>query len=785
MTLKDRALQYAGIFLISLAVLLFQISLTRIFSLILFSNYAFMIISTAMFGMGLSGVILAVFPGIMKKFNSFDLFFVFSALFSATVLGSFLVINNVPLKMAELKSIKNLMALAIYYFSLMTPFAFAGMVIALLFTKFTKDISKLYFFDLIGAGLGCLLTVPFFIKFGGTGTLFLVAIMGVVSGTLFSMKERKWTRVAGPLLIIILGLVYNFSWKDMQINVHEQKRSYRNDQINKTIEFSRWSSLSKIDIAPGPKPFFKRLWIDGGTNESALISFDGTLHTEYLGGMDKLLIALPYLLKTTPEVAIIGSSGGREVLLARNHDPKHITAIEMDPTICKIVSEIEEYANYTGNLFNDPKVTLVCDEGRSFIKRSDKKFDIIHQVNNFTPIAMASGAINLSESYLLTKEAFNDYLERLTDNGMLVLNRHNTFKIVILAIEVLKEHGLNPADHLVVITGEDQLNNGFYMKKTPFTEEEITSMLKIAKDMNLAPLYYPGFEQEGNWYVKLLKSNDYSSFLKLKGLNLEPPTDDKPFFEHIGSIGRINVDDPYTPRGLHWVAMQKKLKATLPVEDMILIAILIEASLFSLIFIFGPLIIFKKRGVNPLKEHKTMFFFFSIGISYILLEICLMQKFVLFLGVPVYAIAVVLFSLLSATGCGSLSTGKIKSEAKGLKTAVTALFIYLLAANYLMPPMVNMFLGKSLPVRILISFLVIFPQGFIMGMFFPLGMRILDKTAKELIPWAWGINGYATVIGSVLAIAFARVVGFKMVFILAGVLYILGVMAINKLAVED
>ncbi|OVE72826.1 hypothetical protein BVX93_02050, partial [bacterium B13(2017)] len=606
MLLKNRLPNFIGLSLISIAVLLFQISLTRIFSLILFSNYAFMIISTAMFGLGLSGVLLAVFPGILKKFKIENLLLFCCIAFSGTVLVSFIVINKIPLQMANLKEIKNLFALGIYYIALIIPFSFSGIVIAGLFTTYYEEIPKLYFWDLLGAGFGCLLTVPLFVKFGGLGTLYIVSCLGLLAGIIFSFKTSTISKIISPLLIITWIIIFPF-WKKLKINVHEQKRSYRYDLKHNRIEYSKWSSLSKIDIAPGTKQFFKRLWIDGGTNESALISFDGKYKTDYLGGMDRLLIAIPYIFKQTPDVAIIGSSGGREVLLALNHDPNHITAIEMDPTICEVVSKT--YADFIGNIFNDPRVSLVCDEGRSFLKRSKKQYDIIHQVNNFTPIAMASGAINLSESYLLTYEAFEEYLNRLKDDGILVLNRHNTFKIFLLAHKVLTEKGLDPKNHLIVIEGEDVINNGFYMKKTPFTPFEIQEILNLAKNINLKPLYYPGLNDKTNWYIRFINSNKKNSFYKMKGLNLVPPTDDKPFFEHIGAFGRIDRNDPQMPKGLFWIDDQKKIKRHFAIEDMILLMVFIEATFFSILFIFGPLFIFSKRGIKSITELKVMGYF--------------------------------------------------------------------------------------------------------------------------------------------------------------------------------
>lgn len=777
MTNSNRLENYIGIFLISLGVLLYEISLTRIFSLILFSNFSFMIISTALFGFGLSGVMLSVFPQFLKTVKAQRILFVSSVLFSLSVLGSFLVINYVPLQMSDFTNIKNIFGLAVWYLSLIVPFSFAGLIIAAILSLYTQEISKLYFFDLVGAGIGCVLTVPFFIRFGALGTLYIVALTGILAGMVFTWRTSKLTRYASPF--VILGFLAIFPlWMKIEIQVHDNKRSYRSDQKSKAIEFSKWSSLSKIDIAPGPLPFFKRLWIDGGTNESALISFDGNYHTEYVNGMNVMVIAIPYLMKKNPDVAIIGSSGGREVLLALNNDPNHVTAIEMDPAICEIVSKT--YSEYIGNIFKDPRVTLVCDEGRSFIKRSKEKFDIIQQINNFTPIAMASGAINLSESYLLTFEAFNDYLEHLKDDGMLVINRHNSFKIVIMAREVLEKRGLDPKQHIMVVQGEDGLTNGFFLKKTPFNAEEIATVKRLAAEKGI--LYYPGMEDQQSWYVQALNVASPQKFFNLKGLNLDVPTDNKPFFEHTGAIGKIDTTDKNMPLGLRWVDDHKKIKRIFPIEDVIMMVIFLEATVFSLFFILGPLYIFNRKGIRSVTEFKTLGFFFAVGLAFILIEICLMQNFVLFLGVPVYSLSVVLFALLSASGVGALLTDRIAVVShKHVLAAIAGIGVCVLGMNYLLPVGIGYFLGHPFPIRVLASMVFIFPIGLCMGMPFPLAMRLLNATEQRLVPWAWGINGYATVIGTVSAIVLARGVGFKYVLFIAGLIYLFGYLCIRNL----
>ena len=765
---------FFGLLTLSMATLLFELSLTKLFSVIIFSNYAFMIISTALFGFGLSGVCSSLFSGTMKRFATPGGLIGYCLAFGVTALGAFFVINEVPLQLAEIHKPLQMIYLGIYYLALIVPFFFSGMAIVTVFFLYTQRISTLYFFDLAGAALGCLLIIPAYRFWGGAQVFFIILILSAFAALFFNEFQNKKRTIILSLFLLILAFILP-SFRYIPIRVHDFKRSYKQDQVCGNIEYSRWSALSKIDIAMAPEPGWKRLWIDGGTNESALVEFDGKYGGYRVNQLNSLTIAIPHLFKKNSDVAIIGSSGGREVLVALNNNPLSVDAIEMDPTICEIVSKT--YGEYIGNIFKDPRLHLNCDEGRSFIKRSYKQYDIIQQVNNFTPIAMASGAINVSESYLLTLEAFEDYWQHLKPDGVLALNRHNTFKIALMAQEFLEKKGLSPSRHMIVIEGEDHLNNGFYLKKSPFTDSEIRIFESLAKERNVTVLYSALTEDEKNWYVRLLKKGEKNYFKGLKGLNLDTPTDNCPFFEHIEGLGKIDLADASTPEDIRWIHTVKKLGNTISSADLTFVVLLVEATLFSLLFIFIPLLSQKKQGVPSAHRYAFLGFFFSIGLGFILIEICLIQKFVLFLGVPIYSISAVIFSLLLWSAMGSFLTNLFKEKKRLPATVWTCslvLLIEIVCMVLFLNPILSFCLTHVLWVRFLITFALIAPLGIVMGMFFPIGIKLVDEKARDLIPWMWGINAYATVIGSVLSVLLAIKGGFSFVFILSALIYVLG-----------
>lgn len=771
-----------GLFTIALATMVFELALVKLFSVILFSNYAFMIISTALFGFGFSGVFSTLFPKSKEKFLNSRGLVLFSVLFSLSVVGAFFVITSIPLHLGEINKPVQMAYLAVYYITLMVPFFFSGMAIVTIFSLHTDKISTLYFFDLTGAALGCVMIIPLFKYFGAAAVFVIVMGLGFLSAILFNdFKSKSVTTVLTAALLLIAVVLP--AMKTYPIKVHDFKRSYRDDMASGNIEYSRWSALSKIDIALAPEVGWKRLWIDGGTNESALVEFDGHFGSYRVNLLNKLSIAIPHRMKKNADIAIIGSSGGREVLIALNNNPNSVDAIEMDPTIAEIVTQT--YGEYIGGIFSDPRVNFVCDEGRSYIKRSRKQYDIIQQVNNFTPIAMASGAINVSESYLLTLDAFEDYWRHLKQDGLIVFNRHNSFKIALMAQEFLAGKNLDPATSIVVVEAEDRLNNSLYIKKGPFTPEEISQIEVYAKESGCAVLYAQNIHDETNWYVQLLQKGERKKFLALAGVNLDTPTDNRPFFEHIERVGKIDTSDPHTPRDLLWIDGVKKLGNRISTADLTFAVLLIEASVFSILFIFLPLWYQKKKGTRDAvhKSYSFLGYFFSIGLAFILIEICLIQKFVLFLGVPIYSIAAVIFSLLFWSGLGSFMTQHMRDVNKIPRYIVMitlGLGVIYLASIFFLSDVLNAFLSFGLWKRFSLTGVLIAPAGILMGMLFPLGIRLVDRHAPTLVPWVWGINAYATVIGSIISVMIAINLGFSAVFIIAAGTYILGALFLKS-----
>jgi len=760
---------YLGIGVIAGASLLLEIAMTRIFAVAFFNHYAFLIISTALFGFGFSGVFLAIFPGI-KRFNFNKLLTVLSICFSLSTLITLKIVVDVPLQFGNLeKQAIQMLYLSIYFLALAIPFFFSGMVVALLLSRLAGKVNKLYFSDLLGAGIGCFLVLPLVPAFGAPGSVIFAAMLGIIAAASFGKLVGKSMVAVCVGFFIAIAFLLPLRESHFRVKVHEAKRSFNMQEDAGEIEFTRWGPISRIDVAKFGRD--KILWIDGGSNQSFMKPFNGDLKALQPNWMAGLV----YALVKNPDVLVVGPSAGEEVLYALSHKPNSITGVELDPVICDIMQH--EYRQFVGGIYNVPgKTRLINDEGRSYIRRSPDKYDIIQQINNASPAAIASGAVNISETYLITVEAFHEYLDHLKENGYVFIRRYGALRLATVAAQALREQGVEHPEEQIIIMEDDlhKVAGGqFYLKKGLFTEDDLDLFRKegIFKRVMYGPtalhVQHPKYKE----YRKLIADPEAWKEYDKIGISMGPVTDDKPFFNHFTKFARFNKDtvpEEFAPIFVVYAS-----------SDFSLIAILGEALLLSIVFIILPLYMFQRSGLHVRGKFQFLLYFFSLGMAFILIEIVFIQKFTLFMGNPTYSVTVVLFSLLVAAGCGSFLSGRFTNNPKRSLTFVIPAIVVLCWLELTFGPSVfRAFLGHPMGVRILISIMMLFPIGMVMGMPFPLGITLTNQVAPRLIPWGWGINGYATVIGSVLCVILALSFGFKAVIWIACGIYLVGLVAI-------
>ncbi len=765
---------YPGIFLISAATLLFQISLTRVFSVLFYHHFAFLVISTALFGFGFSGVFLFFFQSKIRNIkNTLSLS---ALLFAVSSLLSYKLILMLPHQFMDIAdNPRQIVRLVLNYALLIVPFFFSGGVIGLILSTYTEKSGKLYCADLVGAAIGCLAVLWLVPSLGASGAIVSSAFLAAAAALVFwphsGMLKAASILIAGFTLFVIPAAETYLPLPMSQIFYEKHGNFFQAPK--RKIEFSAWSPVSRLDVIATGRT--KLIYLDGGSNVSFLVPF----RRKDLKDIEPRLNSrtVPYMIAPRTSACIIGPGGGEDVLNAFSFGVKRIIAVEMDPLMVSIVKG--RYNTFLGNLFHQPSVQLINDEGRSFLRRSEEQFDLIQTVHNCSPMALATGAFNLSESYLFTKEAFQEYWQRLKPGGMLAINRSGILRAAPLASVVLQEDGISDPENYVIVVTRKHGDTGFYLKKGKITESDLQNLQRSQTVTKTYTIYAPTpeFKKNDNMYYQLLTPHLRDSFIRNADIVLAPPTDNWPFFDHYQPLGSLHGTTSIMPHELNPAIKFRNM------GDLALYALLAEAALLSLVFIVLPL--FRLKKIKSVHSRLPILIYFSaIGVGFILIEISLFQKHILFMGQPVYSITSVIFSLLISAGAGSLAFQhwfKEGQERRWLVTILVLLSAFILIEMYITPHLLNAFLGLSMLQRFFISGLSIAPLGFILGMPFPFAVRVVGKRFPEAIPWGWGLNAYMTVVGSVLCVLFAVTMGFRMNFLIALAIYCFGFLAFYRM----
>lgn len=807
MTSRRQLSLYVGIFLTAASALALEIAMTRIFSVSLWYQFGFMIVSTALLGFGASGTWLAV----RRSAATGDLHgrLARSAfLFSLSVLVTFALMTRIPLDPLKpllpetanptAATVELVVYLLLYYALIVLPFFFAGLTLGTAFSARAREIGYLYFADLIGAGAGCLLVVAALYALPGQGVVALAAAGAGLAALAFAagqedaaerpaaglLRGRRRVGLLAGYVILLLALIVPTADRIFDLYIppskplHIAKDKARFPDL--VLEYTGWTPFGRVDVMwqPGMKG---QAWglsgaYQGELPEQRFIAIDAAAMTaindwdgdrEKLAWVNALPSSLVYRLKEQPSVLLIGPGGGIDVLVAWYNRPLHIAAAEINPVIVEIMRG--RYRTYSGGLYTDfPEIDIQVAEGRNFVARSTETYDIIQFSQVDTWAAAAAGAYSLSENYLYTVDAFGDYLDHLNEDGVLAIGRWyfeppgQALRLVTIGATALERIGVaDPAQHFIVIRAGDTAN--MFMKKSPFTAEEVARIRQIAEPLYFQVLYAPDIRNEaGNHFADFFRAADKQAFYASYPLDVSPTTDDRPFFfEYYG----------WTNFGTF-----RSGKLTLTV-------LLIQAAVLSAGLILWPLWRFRasRQGLSTRGARRFLIYFAALGIGFIFIEIGLMQRFILFLGHPVFALSVVLFALLTFSGVGSFLSNRLvpagADPRRGQRLVIPLLAVVVVLYNLLLPPLFRAGLGWSLEARILLAALLLAPLGLLMGMPFPLGIRLVNRTNDALVPWAWGVNGCASVLGSILSVMLGQSIGFSGVMLLAVAIYLAGLLA--------
>jgi hypothetical protein len=786
---KPRLSLLAGVFFISAATLCLEVSLTRYLSISQNYHFAFLVISLAFLGYGASGTFLTLSRRWAESWG--DRFLSLSSLlFSLTVLLSFFLSNSLPFDFFQLPwDKKQLIYILPYYIVLGLPFFFAGATISFVLTRLAAVAHKIYFFDLLGAGAGSYLATVVFLPRGERGVFVIISGLALLGCFLLSFHRRPLFLVflSALLLAEVLVLSASPSWLGFRISPFKAlPQALRYPQAKLCL--TRWNSISRLDVinspavrfAPGlslvggsQPPLQLGLSVDGGDLNA--VTKVSRLDSPDLDFLSFLPSSLPYFLFSRPSVLVLEPRGGLDVLEALVFRASKVTAFESNPLLSHLIQS--ELSSFCGSLYSRPGVKVVSEHLRAAMKKENDSYDLI--VFGLTDVfgAAATGLHGIGENYLYTVESFVRLLDLLTPKGMISLTFYllppprQEAKIIATWIEALERKQLDPTSRLTAIRTWGTLS--LFIKKEPFHEQEITRLKDFCQKRLFDTVYYPGIKKEE---LNIYNQMDRPAYEELFRLLLDPARRKALFKNYLFEIKPATDNRPFFYDFYKWKKATATYEAlgknlTFLFEGKFLLGLLLfQAGLAALAFIMLPLSGLRRDSASPRGTLALVFFYFGLlGAAFIFIEIILIQKFILFLGHPLYSVSTVIFSLLFSSGLGSLSSKKILglNLLKRLRACLFLCAFLTLVYLCLLPAFFEKFVGLSLGLKISLSLGLIFPLGFLMGFPFPTGIRLLERTNSKLIPWAWSANAFSTVINSVLAHLIALGTGYNVVLALA------------------
>src|SRR5215471_11748217 len=820
-------LLFLAVALLSAGVLAYEVLLTRLFSIVQWHHYAYMIISIALLGYGASGAFLALVGDRLRRHFG-GVFAAGAALFAISAVTSFAVAERLPFNaLAVIWEPRQLLFLPILYTLFALPFFGAATSVGLALAAFPDRIGRIYRYDLIGAAAGAIgLMLALFVLFPDTA-LRLVALLGLLAAALgISLCEsgtiRKDRAAACSAAAIAACAALPSSWTALHLSEYKGlaqallvpgAKVLAEDSSPLGLLTVVSSPTIPLRYAPGlslynaTEPPAQLGVFTDGDGLTAITAFDG--RREPLNYLDFTPTALPYHLLEKPEVLILGAGGGTDILLALLHDAPTIDAVEINPQLVRLVAE--RFAAFAGHLYERPGVRVHVAEARSFIASRRDRYDVIQIPLLDSFAAAAAGTHSLSESYVYTIEAFEQYLDHLRPGGYLAITRwlklppRDSLRLFATAVSALERRGIGePGRQLALVRSWNTTT--LLVKNGQLTGQDMAKIRRFADERAFDLAFLPGMaREEANRFNVLDQHYFFDSAVALLGPQREE------FLRHYKfDVAPATDDRPYFFDFFKWQALPELLErrtlggaALLDWGYVVLVATLVQASVLALVLILTPLLwLGRHRPPAALARWRIALYFLAIGFAFLFVEIASIQRFVLFLGHPVYAIPVVLCAFLFFAGLGSGFASRLTARLDALQGSwpsaalirftggegrcrwvvrvrhpalalavagiVAAAVLHLVAA----PSLFRWLMPLPDTLKIAVSLVLIAPLAFFMGLPFPLALVRVAAARSGIVPWAWGINGCASVLSAILAILLAMSLGFSAVLLIALGLYL-------------
>ncbi|HEY8217876.1 MAG TPA: hypothetical protein VIH82_12130 [Acidimicrobiia bacterium] len=790
---------HVEILLVSFAGLLLEIAYTRIVSFKLFYYYTYLVIGLALLGIGTGGVLVTISKRMRATPTQTVLIWSF-LVGGASVLAGYCVVALTSIDTLAIwdygtrGSFTNVARLVLICLALFASFIAIGIVVSTLLGRQSQEVGRLYFFDLLGAGIACAIVVSLIGWIGPPATILLAGLVLTACAARLALRARSRVTLpaAGLAAVLFVGIVAPSVLPDQR----EDATKVQLDESN-TV-FSAWSPIFRVDVAKAG-PGVRVLYHDG-LHGSGIYRFNGDVST--LGRFNSDPRRFPFATEGAAprRVLIIGAAGGNEVLASLHFKAGHIDAVELNPVTYDLVTD--EMADYSGHLADNPKVNYVKGDGRSYLARSDHEYDLVwypapdsYSASN----AASAGAFVLSESYLYTSETIKSSLEHLTRHGLLAAQfgefdyeakPNRTTRYVATARKALEELGIDDARrHIMVATspiGVGGTLSTILVSRAPITAAQADRFVASLDDVPHSRLRYaPGHakrvaaDARGSTAVAQLAAlprSQLDRWYDAYPYDVRPISDDGPFFWHFNTFDDViaNFTRPIDRNDFED-----------SVGERVLLLLLGIAVAFAAVFLLLPFVAIRSTWVALPRKARSALYFAALGFGFIFFEVTLIQRLTLFLGYPTYSLTVTLMSILIFTGVGALLSERWKAQPRRvlpwLVVAIVALTVFY---EWGLPALTDALLGLPLAVRVPVAFAVLAPLGLCLGTFMPLGLgAVADLTdhKSEYVAWGWAVNGFASVAGAVLSTMLAMSFGFRVVLLVAMVVYLVALLALRGL----
>ena len=792
--------------LVSAGVLAYEVLLARLFSIVQWYHFAYMVISIALLGYGASGTFLALMRDRLEARAS-AVFAISAALFGVTAVACFALAERVPFNALELIwDPGQLLYLGALYAILFVPFFCGALCVGLALACFAEPVGRIYRADLLGAGAGALGILGLLFLVVPSRALELIGALGALAAALTSLAEpagRARLRALGYAAgAAAMAFALPPAWTALQLSPYKGL-SQALRMPGAAVEVERSSPLGLLSVVRSPQIPFRHapgqslnnliepaaqigVFTDG-EGLSPITAFDGDLRP--FAYLDFTTASLPYHLLDRPRVLVLGAGGGADVLLALYHQARTIDAVELNPQLVELVRG--RYAGFAGHLYERPDVRVHIGEARGFVGASEHRHDLIQIPPLDAFAAAAAGTISLSESFVYTIEAFETYLDHLAPGGYLAITRwlklppRDSAKLFLTALRALERRGVAEAARQLALIRSWETTT-LLVKNGPLTPEDIARIRTFVDERSFDVAWYPGMRaDEANRYNLLEEPyffeaargliEDPAGFVARYKFDLTPATDDRPYFFDFFKWAALPE---------LWMVSAQSGGALLDWGYLILTATLVQAALLSLVLVLLPLWLGTKDGCSA-GRGRIAVYFGAIGLAFLFVEIASIQRFTLFLAHPLYAIGVVLAGFLVFAGIGSgiaptlerrLADQRIGALGCAIAAIVLLAILYILA----LPPLFAALVALPELARIALSLALIAPLAFFMGMPFPLALARVRSDTPHLVPWAWAINGCASVLSAILSTLLAMTFGTRAVVFTAAGLYLIAGAAFGR-----